>query len=181
MQLNQIVNDRQAEPEPSVDGRRAVRLAEPIEHVRQECGIDADARVLTSIRMRSLTCSTLTMMRPPLGVNLTALDNRFHKTCCRRVASARTLTSCVPRRVNREILGFRRRPHARQRRLEHRHDRQRFEVDLQLAGRHARHVDEIVHELRLRLRVSIDQFESALSCLFAEMIVEQHSSSPGSR
>ena len=35
----------------------------------------------------------LTEMRPPLGVNLTAFDSRFHSTCCRRVASASTLAS----------------------------------------------------------------------------------------
>ena len=39
------------------------------------------------------TRSALTEMRPPFGVNLTALDRRFHKICCRRVASARTLAS----------------------------------------------------------------------------------------
>ena len=46
MQPNQIVNDRQTEPETTVSTRRrAVSLPEPIEHVRQKGGIDADAGV----------------------------------------------------------------------------------------------------------------------------------------
>ena len=54
------------------------------------------------------------------------------------------------------------------------HEGQRFEVDLQLASRQSRHVDEIVHELRLRLGIAIDQFECVPACRLAEMIVKQH-------
>ena len=46
VQPDQIVDDRQAEPETTVSTcRRAVRLPEPIEHVRQKSGIDADAGI----------------------------------------------------------------------------------------------------------------------------------------
>ena len=46
VQPDQIVDDRQAEPETAVSTcRRAVGLPEPIEHVRQERGIDADAGI----------------------------------------------------------------------------------------------------------------------------------------
>ena len=46
VQPHQIVDDRQTEPETTVSTRRrAVGLPEPIEHVRQKGGIDADAGV----------------------------------------------------------------------------------------------------------------------------------------
>jgi hypothetical protein len=35
-------------------------------------------------------------------------------------------------------------------------------------------VDEVVHELGLRLRVALDQLEGMFVCLFTEVIVQQH-------
>ena len=46
VQLDQLLDDRQAQPQPAVAaGRRGVGLAEPLEDVRQELGPDAHAGV----------------------------------------------------------------------------------------------------------------------------------------
>ncbi len=41
---------------------------------------------------------------PPFGVNLIALVSRFHTTCCRRAASALTMSRLAPK------IAFRRMP-----------------------------------------------------------------------
>ena len=125
--------------------------------------------------MRWSTRAALTEMRPPFGRELDGIRQEIpqHLLQTRGVRQDIGVLH-VPRRVDRDVLGLRCRPHALERGLEHRHHRQRLELDLQLAGRHARHVDEVVHELRLRLGVAIDQFEGVPSRLLAEVIVEQH-------
>jgi len=139
MELNEIVNNRETEPEPPMPARRrAVRLPEPIEYVRQEPGIEADAGV------RHLDPNALVDL---IGADRDAAAtrrelDRIGQEIPQHLLQPRGVGQNVgvlhvPRRVNREVLGLRRRPHARQRRLEHRHDRQRFEIDLQLAGGHA--------------------------------------------
>ena len=91
VQPHEIVDDRQPEPETAVAARRrAVGLAEAIEHVRQERAVDADAGVGDLDANAVADRSARDEMRPPAGVNLTAFDSRFQSTCCRRVASAST-------------------------------------------------------------------------------------------
>ena len=65
-----------------------VPLAEAIERIRQEVGVEPGAGVgdrdsRTPIAPRR----ALTAMRPPAGVNLTAFDSRFQRICCSRAPS----------------------------------------------------------------------------------------------
>ena len=78
-------------PRPSPPWRRIVpsmRLLERLEHVRQERRHRSRSRCRRprsrcgTPRAPSVTCTL-----PPLGVNLIALDSRFHITCCRRSES----------------------------------------------------------------------------------------------
>ena len=45
MRFDELLRDREAEPEPAVARGRGVALAKPLEHVRQELAVDADAVV----------------------------------------------------------------------------------------------------------------------------------------
>ena len=94
LRLDEVAGDEQAEAETADrTRRRAVALAEPLEHVRQGRGVDADAGVhdRTSMLPPADTISIAT--RPPAGVNLTAFDSRLRKTCSRRRGSATARTS----------------------------------------------------------------------------------------
>src|SRR5687768_9186254 len=80
----------------------------------------------------------------------------------------------APRGVNCDFLGFSCRPHTLERGLQHRDHWQWFELDLQLACRHPRHVHKVVDELGLRQCVPVDQLQCMLSCLLAELVGQQH-------
>ena len=83
VELDELLDDGQAEAEAAVAaGRSTVGLAEAIEDVRQEFGRDAGPVSVTLTSTCELTRSSAIWMRPPLGVNLTALVSRFQTTCC---------------------------------------------------------------------------------------------------
>ena len=108
-----------------------------------------------------------TSMRPPSGVNLTAFDSRFHSDLLqpRRIGEHVDVRTCQRVSTRRMPLASAAGRMLLERGLERRHQRQRLELELQLAGRHPRHVDEIVDELRLGLGVAIDQLRArAAAC-----------------
>jgi hypothetical protein len=75
MQLDQVFDKSQTEAEAAVpSGARRVGLLEAVKDVGQEISADA---------LRSRRAS----MRPPCGVNFTALESRFQITCCNRAGS----------------------------------------------------------------------------------------------
>lgn len=67
---HEIVNDRQAQPEPAVPTRgRGVRLAESVEDVGRKAGSIPIPVSVIEMRMPRSTCSALAEIRPPFGVN----------------------------------------------------------------------------------------------------------------
>ena len=161
VQLDEIAHDREAEAEAAVAPRAAgVLLAEPLEDVRQEFGGDADAgvgrrRISTLAPARA---SARTPTCPPCGVNLTAFESRFQTICCSRSGSARielrpgsiAMSSAIALasaagvdRVGR--LRGPRRPTSTGR-----------TSSRSLPRDHARHVEQVVDEPRLRAGVALD-------------------------
>ena len=88
MRLDEMPDERKAEPEPSVPARRAaVALAESIEDVRQERRVDPLTGIADFTVTRASAPLTRTVIVPPSGVNFVAFDNRFQITCRSRCAS----------------------------------------------------------------------------------------------
>jgi hypothetical protein len=85
MQLDKVTHNRQTKSQPSVAPRAAaISLAETLENVRQKIGCDALTRVNhLHLRIRAGAFEAH-LTWPPLGVNLMALESRFHTTCCKR-------------------------------------------------------------------------------------------------
>ena len=166
VQPHQIVHDRQAEPEAAVaTRRRAVGLPEAVEHVRQKGGIDADAGIRdldpdAPVDLRRADRDAAAVRRELDRVRqqipqhlLQARGVGQHVGVAhvpRRSESAMSLASAAGRTLSSAASSTGT-------------TRQRLQLDLQLAGRHARHVDEVVDQLRLRLRVAIDQLEGVLA------------------
>src|SRR5262249_44050838 len=67
-----------------------------------------------------------------------------------------------------------RRSHHLDRRLDHRGEVDGADLEPELAGHDARDVEEIVDELRLRLRVALDRLERAPRLLLVESPATQH-------
>ena len=114
--LDELLDDGQPQAEPGVPPRgRSVGLAEAVEDVGQEFGLDADAGVDDADLDMRVDPLQQDLDLPPLGVNLTALASRFQTTCCRRAAIAGDRS----RRGNRAPCGcgspWRWRPAARRR------------------------------------------------------------------
>ena len=89
MELHQMADDRQGrDPDlrtlascrsfPAGNARTRAEGSRPRRRRRYRC---------TDISTESPTRRHATSMRPPFGVNLTAFDNRFQSTCCRRPGS----------------------------------------------------------------------------------------------
>ena len=90
-----MAHERQPDPEPAVRARaRAVALTEALEDVRAG-GRRRSPRRCRSRRSRRdwPTRRADTSIRPPFGVNFTALMSRFQMTCCRRPAAPRIAAS----------------------------------------------------------------------------------------
>jgi len=86
VQLDDVADDRETEPEARVQPRRtAVRMAEAIEHERQHARIDAFAGVGDHDRdVRGLVPEGDV---DPAGVNLIAFAGTFQMACSRRARS----------------------------------------------------------------------------------------------
>ena len=143
---------------------RGVGLAEAFEDVRQELAIDADAGVLHDDLNRSPVPRRAPRRdRPPASLNLTAFDSRFQTTCCSRSASPSSDGRLEVMRTSSSIaLGVGGRPHRVERRVDDgARDRPRPELEAQLPGDDARHVEDVVDQLRLQLGVALDHFERA--------------------
>ena len=89
--FHDVLDDGKPQPQAAESpSGTAVRLAKPIKYVRQEFRRDALTFVNhLNFRRRSIAPS-VTRTVFPRGVNLTALDSRFHTACCIRVESHKT-------------------------------------------------------------------------------------------
>jgi len=73
LQPDELANDGEAKAEAAVAAcSRAVRLPEPIEHMRKKAGVYPDSGSAISILMRPSSFLALTEMQPSRRVNLTA-------------------------------------------------------------------------------------------------------------
>ena len=93
VQLHEMTRHGQAEPEPAVAaGVRRISLAEALEDVGEEVPAKCLRRCLRPPGGRRVGASrsTRTVMRPARGVNLIALETRFHTICRRRSGSPAT-------------------------------------------------------------------------------------------
>jgi hypothetical protein len=137
VQLDEVLDDRQAEPEAAV-----LRVVEASAWRKRSktCGrnsADADAGVGDRdlhVRVDALAAETCT--RPPFGVNLIALDSRFQITCCRRLGSPETGPARGSRTVSsRHVLGLGCRADGFDRRFDESPPAQGLHVEAHLARR----------------------------------------------
>ena len=99
---------------------------------------------------------------PSLGVNLIALDSRFHTTCCRRFGVAEHRRDAgIDHRLKTDLARVHRRADRVGRRRDHLVQIHLLQVQAQLARHDARHVEQVVDELGLRDRVALDGFYGA--------------------
>ena len=90
MRLDEVLHDRQPEPQPAVDARRrSVGLPERLEHLRQELGGMPwpVSRTVISTTLPSARHAATCTLRRRSGVNLTAFESRFETICCSRAPS----------------------------------------------------------------------------------------------
>ena len=129
----------------------------------------------TSMTTSSSSDSRRSSTRPPAGVNLMAFDSRFHTTCCRRVASP---AKCVGQRadaaIERDRLRVRRGADRVDGAVDDRLQIDRRQLDAQLAGDDARHVEDVFDQLRLRARVAFDGVQRLLFLLGRQRARPQH-------
>ena len=163
VRLDQMADDREAEPEPAVDaGRRGVRLAEALEDVRGELGGIPMPLSRTESSTAPPTCASRTSTRPPVGVNLMAFESRFQATCCSRPGSPATSRRAPRTRwLDRDLPRGRRRPHRLDGRLEDRAEIDGPDVQPELPAHDPRHVEQVVHDLGLGAGAALDGLDRA--------------------
>ena len=109
------------------------------------------------------------------GVNFTALVSTFQNTCCRRVVSAHDRAGeRVEVHVERDALGVGGGLDALDRFAQHGDDRNRLRIEPDLAGRDARHVEQILDQLILRDGVPLDDVDRARPLLRRDRVGLQH-------
>ena len=88
VRLDEVLDDRQPEPETAVTPRRrAIRLPERLEHRRQELSGNPAPVSATTISAMLPRARSRTRTVPPSGVNFTAFESRFQAICWSRAAS----------------------------------------------------------------------------------------------
>ncbi len=151
VQLDQVADDRQAEPEPAVGaGDRPVGLAEAVEDVRQEVGADADAGVghPDDGVAPLLAQADLDPARP--GGELDGVGEQVPDHLLQPVGVAEDRArQRADRDVEEDPLGVGRRAHGLERGVDDAAQLDRLEVEPELAGDDARDVEQVVDQLRL--------------------------------
>ena len=125
---------------------------------------------------RSASCGPATQSRaPPRGVNLTAFESRFQTTCCRRSASPHHAGQARRRCRSSSVMPFALggRPHHVERRVDDLRQVDRPDLEPQLAGDDARHVEHVLDELRLRLGVALDGSRARAPCSAGSTFAER--------
>jgi hypothetical protein len=164
VQLHQVANERQAESEPGVAPRRpAVGLLESLEHVGQHVGSDA---------LPAIADGDLDVRAHPMQLDL---DAAFPRGELHRVDEQVPDDLLEPVRVagdperagiehglQPEALGLGGRAHRIERRVHHRPEVDRAQVEPHLAGDDARDVQHVVDQLDLGVGVAHDDVERAL-------------------
>ena len=117
-------------------------------------GRDRELEVRLGLRSRTST-------RPPSGENFTALSTRFHTTCWKRAGSQQQrLAVALEGDVDGDVAGARRRLDVRERGGDRLGRVEPLPLELQLARRDARHVEQVGDQLRLHARVALDRVDA---------------------
>jgi hypothetical protein len=183
VQPNEVLRDGEAEPEAARRrcGARA-RLAEPVEDVRQEGGVDAAARVGDGDDGPAV-------VRLDADVDATAARRELHGVG-EHVHDHLLQTRGIAvddhgRRAGRarehDAAGVGDRPHGLGGRGHHGPHVERRHVELELAGDDARDVEQLVDELPLQPRVALDHVERLLALAGADPAGAQHAGPPEDR
>ncbi len=116
---------------------------------------------VTTISTCDSTATTRTSTRPPLGVNLIALESRFHTTCWSRVGSPASCGTGPMSADELDALGLGREPDGVERGLRDGGHVDGAHLDLELSGDDPGDVEQILDELRLRGGVALDGLQGA--------------------
>ena len=164
VQLDQVAHDRQAQAEAAV--ARASSTSRPggsdrTRRARKPASMPAPSsstRTLSPAAPRRIATRTC----PPAGVNLIALERRFHITCCSRSPSAAMRPGRrVEVGVDADRLGVGGGAHRVDRRLDDAHRVDLGDAQAQLAGDDARDVEQVLDQLGLQRGVAVDGLERA--------------------
>src|SRR5438105_9320614 len=156
MEFHQVAHNRQPKSESAVGARRRpVRLSKSIENVRQEFPLDADASVSDRDAPPGILATDSHVDLSPPGRELYGIAEEIPKNLLQTVCITHHRKG-VPAKVNVEFdfLGFEGRPHCLNRRFDDCRKIDQSEIDLQLAADYPRHVQEVIDQSRLRLRVA---------------------------
>src|SRR5205823_10129664 len=127
---------------------------------------------------RTTTCgssrSTVTVTRPPEGVNLIALDSRFHDLLQAMCVAPRRTGGGIDAALEHDGLGLGAEGDGVERRFDDGADVHRLELEAELAGDDARDVEQVVDQLRLQLGVAVDHLQRPLAGGHVEIRALQH-------
>ena len=177
MAFDEIADDGQAEAEAAVRARRgSVGLAERLENMREKIARDSAAGIGHDQANRG---RRVLQLHRHLAARRRELDRvrqqvPDHLAQTIVVAEDRAGGGGVGRD---EIDPFRGRGHADggQRIGDELSDRDRLDVETQLAGRHAREIEHVVDELRLRQRAGADALHAAQQLLLRHVVAAEDS------
>ena len=138
-------------------GGRPVGLAEPIEDVREESGVDPDPRVDHADLDMRVDPLQDHLDLAPLGVNLTAFVTRFQTTCWSRATSP---VIGPDHRVEgldeADLLRLAAGGDSADRRVDHLDDVDPLDVEPEVTRNDPGHVEEVFDQPRLDLAVPLD-------------------------
>jgi hypothetical protein len=164
MYFHQVPRNRKPEPEPTVlASRSTVGLTKSIKDVRQKLFINA----LPGIRHSDFNCTAgLHHLHAHAPATLSKLhrirqeipNHLLEPVCVTGNHSGRRIEI----RFDTDTLRVCSLSHDIDRILHHRHHFQRVQIEIKVTGDDARNVEDVVDDLRLRLRVPSDRLDSLL-------------------
>ena len=163
VQLDDVADDREAEAQAAVrPPGRGVALPEALEDVWEEGGRDALARVAHRELDVRVGGRELHLDAPVLGREL----DRVREEVPRHLLEAlRVAPDRVDPRMDRlhdaDVLGHGRGPHALDRRVDHVGEAYRLHLQAHLPADDARHLEQVVDQVRLRPGAALDRLERA--------------------
>src|SRR6185369_59378 len=164
MYFYQMPGDGETKPQPAmVPGGCAVSLPEPIEHVWQKLfpyavpGI-GNTDFNCSTKLQDLNANTPATVRKLHGIRQQIPNHLLQPILIAGNHRRRRIEISF----DLDTLGIRRRSHHIDGIIDYRHDFDRMKVERKVAGDDARHVENVIDNLRLCLRIPPDRFDGLL-------------------
>src|ERR1041384_2333456 len=157
-----------------LSSRRAIGLTEALEHVRQKLLADSLTRVRNTSVNSAATLRYLYANTPATVRKLHRIRQKGPNHLLQPVRIAGDHRGHgVEISFDSDSLRIGSRTHDVDGVLDHWHDLQRLKLEIKIAGDDARHVENVIDNLRLRLRVAPDSFNCLLHCGVIERAVSE--------